>query len=78
MDSSYRRYRKYQENRHRYKVDQIAAPIAMILVIGVIVRRHFNIGMNDILFLPFLMAKTTLISLHDTLLAVKRQLLVVL
>ncbi len=38
MDSSYRRYRKYQENRHRYKVDQIAAPIAMILVIGVITK----------------------------------------
>ena len=42
------------------------------------VRRHFNIGMNDILFLPFLMPKTTHVSLHDTLLAVKRQFLVVL
>ena len=38
MDPSYRRYRKYQENRYRYKVDQIAAPIAMILIIRFIVR----------------------------------------
>lgn len=34
MDSSYKRYRKYRENQHQYKVDQIAAPIAMMLIIG--------------------------------------------
>ena len=34
MDSSYSRYRKYRVNQHRYKVDQVAAPIAMMLIIG--------------------------------------------
>jgi len=38
MDSSYRRYRKYQENRYRYKMDQIAAPIAMMLIIGFVTK----------------------------------------
>ncbi len=34
MDVSYRRYKRYCENRHRYKVDQVAVPIAMMLIIG--------------------------------------------
>lgn len=35
-DTSYRRYANYQANRHQYKMNQIAAPIAMILIIGVV------------------------------------------
>ncbi len=34
MDSSYRRYRQYRANRQQYKVDQIAAPIVMLLILG--------------------------------------------
>jgi len=34
MDSSYRRYRQYRANRQQYKVDQIAAPIVMMFIIG--------------------------------------------
>lgn len=34
MSTSYRRYREYQANRHQFKMEQVAAPIAMILIIG--------------------------------------------
>lgn len=34
MGASYRRYRQYRVNQHRYKVDQVAAPIAMMLIIA--------------------------------------------
>lgn len=34
MGASYRRYREYQANRQQYRVDQVAAPIAMMLIIG--------------------------------------------
>lgn len=34
MDSSYNRYRQYQANRRQYKMDQIAAPIVMMLILG--------------------------------------------
>ena len=44
MDSSYRRYRKYQENQYRYKVDQIKAPIAMMLLIGFITKYWWMIA----------------------------------
>lgn len=33
-DISYKRYANYRANRHQYKMNQIAAPIAMILIIG--------------------------------------------
>lgn len=36
MDASYRRYRRYRANQYQYKVDQITAPIVMMLVIGFI------------------------------------------
>ena len=35
-DTSYRRYANYRANKHQYKVNQIAAPIAMMLIIGVV------------------------------------------
>lgn len=38
MDLSYRRYKKYRANQHQYKVEQIAAPIAMMLIIGFIMK----------------------------------------
>lgn len=38
MNSSYRRYKQYRANQHRYKVDQVAAPIAMMLIIGFITK----------------------------------------
>ncbi len=38
MDSSYRRYRQYRANRQQYKVDQIATPIAMMLVWGFVTK----------------------------------------
>lgn len=34
MSSSYRRYREYQANRQQFKMDQIAAPVVMMLIIG--------------------------------------------
>lgn len=33
-DISYKRYANYRANRHQYKMNQIAAPIEMILIIG--------------------------------------------
>ena len=36
INSSYRRYRQYRVNQHGYKVDQVAAPIAMMLIIAYI------------------------------------------
>lgn len=38
MDSSYRRYKQYRANQHQYKADQVAAPIAMMLIIGCITK----------------------------------------
>ena len=35
-DTSYRRYSNYRANKHQYKMNQIAAPIAMMLIIGVV------------------------------------------
>lgn len=31
-DISYRRYTNYRANRHQYKMNQIVAPIAMLLI----------------------------------------------
>ena len=36
MDASYRRYKRYRANQYQCKVDQITAPIVMMLVIGFI------------------------------------------
>lgn len=38
MVSSYRRYKQYRANQHQYKVDQVAAPIAVMLIIGFITK----------------------------------------
>lgn len=38
MKSTYNRYREYQSNRHQYKVEQIAAPIAMMLLLGFVTK----------------------------------------
>ena len=35
-DTSYRRYANYRANKHQYKMNQIATPIAMMLIIGVV------------------------------------------
>ena len=35
-DTSYRRYANYRANNHQYKMNQIATPIAMMLIIGVV------------------------------------------
>ena len=35
-DTLYRRYANYRANKHQYKMNQIAAPIAMMLIIGVV------------------------------------------
>lgn len=34
MDSSYKRYKQYQANRQQYKVDQLAVPIVIVLILG--------------------------------------------
>lgn len=34
MSSSYRRYREYQANRHQFKMEQVTAPIVMMLILG--------------------------------------------
>lgn len=36
LDTSYRRYANYRANKHQYKMNQIATPIAMMLIIGVV------------------------------------------
>lgn len=38
MSNSYEKYKKYRENQHRYKVEQVAFPIAMMLIIGFVTR----------------------------------------
>ena len=37
-DNSYNNYRKYRANRHGYKVNQIAMPIAVIIIIALLTR----------------------------------------
>ena len=34
-DKSYRKYRQYKGNQYKYKVDQVALPIFMMLLIGI-------------------------------------------
>ena len=55
MDSSYKRYRKYRANRYQYKVDQVTAPIVMMLVIGFITDYWWIIiiGIAFMLFIRF-------------------------
>ena len=38
MSNSYKKYKEYRENRHRYKVEQVAFPIAMMLIIGFVTK----------------------------------------
>lgn len=38
MDSSYRHYRQYQANRYQYKVNQITAPIVVMIVISIVTK----------------------------------------
>ena len=37
-DNNYNNYRKYRANRHGYKVNQIAMPIAVIIIIALLTR----------------------------------------
>lgn len=37
-DNTYNNYRKYRANRHGYKVNQIAMPIAVIIIIALITK----------------------------------------
>ena len=37
-DNSYNNYRKYRANRHGYKVNQIAMPIAVIIIIALLTK----------------------------------------
>lgn len=37
-DNTYNNYRKYRANRHGYKVNQIAMPIAVIIIIALLTR----------------------------------------
>lgn len=37
-DSSYNNYRKYRANRHGYKVNQIAMPIEVIIIIALLTK----------------------------------------
>jgi hypothetical protein len=37
-NSSYQRYKQYRTNRHTFKVEQIAFPIAMLILIGFITK----------------------------------------
>lgn len=35
---SYRRYRQYRANKQQYKVDQVAAPIVVVIIIGILTK----------------------------------------
>jgi hypothetical protein len=48
------------------------------IISSLVVRRHFKVGINYILFLPFLIPVTTNISQGYTIVSVKQQLLVAL
>lgn len=37
-DNSYNNYRKYRANRHGYKVNQIAMPVAVIIIIALLTK----------------------------------------
>ena len=37
-DNSYNNYRKYRANRHGYKMNQIAMPIAVIIIIALLTK----------------------------------------
>ena len=57
MSSSYKRYRQYQANRQQYKVDQIAAPIVMILILGFFTKYWVIIATAIIVFLALRLRK---------------------
>lgn len=46
MGSSYKRYREYQANRHQYKMEQVVAPVMMMLVIGFLTKYGWIIAVS--------------------------------
>ena len=50
-DTAYRRYANYRANKHQYKMNQIATPIAMMLIIGVVSKYWWIIlGVGVVIF----------------------------
>lgn len=62
MSSSYRRYREYQANRHQFKMEQIAAPIAMMLIIGFLTKYGWLIIAAIIVFAVVKVSKRFFVS----------------
>ena len=59
-DTSYRRYANYRANKHQYKMNQIAAPIAMMLIIGVVSKFWWIIlGVGVVILASILYIKET-------------------
>ena len=54
-DTAYRRYANYRANKHQYKMNQIATPIAMMLIIGVVSKYWWIIlGVGVVIFASIL------------------------
>ena len=59
-DTSYRRYANYRANKHQYKMNQIATPIAMMLIIGVVSKFWWIIlGVGVVILASILYIKET-------------------
>lgn len=62
MSTSYRKYREYQANRHQFKMEQVAAPIVMMLIIGFLTKYGWVVAGGIIILLVWKLWKKFSIS----------------
>lgn len=62
MSTSYRKYREYQANRHQFKMEQVAAPIVMMLIIGFLTKYGWVVAGGIIVLLVWKLWKKFSIS----------------
>lgn len=56
-DASYRRYKQYRVNRHRFKTEQVTFPIAMLILIGIITKFWYLIIFLTSIFIVLYIVK---------------------
>ncbi|MDD3204949.1 MAG: hypothetical protein PHS74_04330 [Lachnospiraceae bacterium] len=64
-DASYRRYKQYRVNRHRFKTEQVTFPIAMLVLIGIITKFWYLIIVLTSIFIVLYIANFFNISKKD-------------
>ena len=72
-DTAYRRYANYRANKHQYKMNQIATPIAMMLIIGVVSKYWWIIlGVGVVIFASILYKRNRSIGVQGVQTRLKR------